>query len=246
MNGCAETPAWRRGRWLGLLLVVLGAQVALVFWLSDNRPIQSRLPSVAPRLQIAGPESFELRALLDPTLFALPHVQSFSGLAWLRHERPVYRPFEYSEPPRWLPLDQQELARAASAVAETGAVASLTLPRTRPELRLPPPMPSAIPAGTRWSLADDLGRRKLLTEVPIPSFPHTELLTNSVVQLMVTAEGRPASVTLLSSSGLAAADKQALETAARMRFAPLESNPAGLTWGKLIMEWHTLPATNAP
>jgi TonB family protein len=246
MNGGAETSVWRRERWLAVFLLVAGIQMLLVYWLSDNRPVQARIPSVAPVLQIAGPGSSELRALLDPTLFALPHAQSFSGLAWLRHERPVYRPFEYDEPPEWLALLPQGLARDAHAAAGEGTGTALTMPRNEPVTRLPPPMPSSIPSATRWRLEDSLAGRKLLTEVPTPSFPSTELLTNSVVQLMVTADGRPASVTLLSPSGLAAADKLALETATRMRFAPLESGKPALAWGKLIMEWHTQPATNAP
>lgn len=237
---------WGRGRLVAIALLVAAIQVGLVYWLSDNRPVRERIPSVAPLLQIAGPGSSELRALLDPTLFALPHVQSFSGMAWLRHEKPVYRPFQYSEPPKWLALDVQQLAKTASAAAEEEPAATLSLPRTRPEMTLPAPMPSSIPSTTRWYLADDLARRQLLTQVPTPSFRNPELLTNSVVQLVVTSEGRPASVTLLSSSGLPAADKQALETATRMRFAPLENGKPALTWGKLIMEWHTLPGTNAP
>jgi len=90
-------------------------------------------------------------------------------------------------------------------------------------------------------------------------------LANSVVQVVVDAEGRPISATLYPDdsgpgprtfgSGLKEADEQALALAKAARFNPMTgggpdrvtSPTAQLTWGRMIFQWHTLPvATNAP
>src|SRR5207245_2116254 len=70
----------------------------------------------------------------------------------------------------------------------------------------------------------------------------------------VNAAGEPVSPPLLlSGSGSMAADEHALKRARAARFEPLglggprrANNPLGqLTWGELIFEWQTVPATNA-
>jgi TonB family protein len=74
------------------------------------------------------------------------------------------------------------------------------------------------------------------------------LLTNTVVQMLVDANGLPVSVTLLASSGLKEADDYALAQARQTRFeaAAAETQPQAialrdLSWGQLVFNWHTLP-----
>ena len=70
--------------------------------------------------------------------------------------------------------------------------------------------------------------RRLVQPIELPPWPYQDLLTNSVVQMVVDAEGRPASVpVLLSSSGCPAADEYALEQAQAARFEPVSRNAAG-------------------
>ena len=92
----------------------------------------------------------------------------------------------------------------------------------------------------------DLAARHLLSTFDLPSWPHNDLVSNSVVQLVVDAEGIPFSVTLLERSGHAAADRYALNEARRARFEPLDptdqSQARDLVWGTLIFQWHTVPA----
>jgi hypothetical protein len=87
-------------------------------------------------------------------------------------------------------------------------------------------------------------------------------LTNSVVRALVNAAGEVVSVILLRPGGGAMdasqrdADQLALDLAKTLRFEPVPRdgadpalNPAvGLSWGRIIFEWHTVPppATNAP
>ena len=133
------------------------------------------------------------------------------------------------------------------------------------------PLTSLAPPSTGWRkrtplaisaprstlrLEWDQAPQRLLTPLELSSQENPEILSNSVVRIVVEAEGRPASVALLSGSGSKAADQQALELANAARFEPLNRNPAGtspspvasLTWGRMIFQWHTiLPLnTNAP
>jgi TonB family protein len=93
-------------------------------------------------------------------------------------------------------------------------------------------------------------------ELPDPT--NSDILTNTIVQMVVNTQGWPISFTLLSSSGLSAADESALGLARGLRFDPLPggetdqnssaSSLSRLAWGTLVFTWHTQPpaATNAP
>ena len=101
-----------------------------------------------------------------------------------------------------------------------------------------------------------LAQRRLITPLDLHSWTNLDILTSSVVQLVVDAEGLPQSVTLLSGSGSRDADQHALDQARLARFEPLSRNPAAaspdptahLNWGRLVFLWHTLPLppSNAP
>jgi TonB family protein len=72
-------------------------------------------------------------------------------------------------------------------------------------------------------------------------------LTNTVVRLLVDADGWTRSPVLLKRSGYEAADKLALKFAKGARFESLAETgprsigkpPAPLTWGEMVFEWHT-------
>ena len=78
-------------------------------------------------------------------------------------------------------------------------------------------------------LEGDLAQRRLLAPLDLRSWTSRDILTNSVVRLLVDAEGLPLSVTLLSGSGAQEADQHALDQAKAARFEPLSRNPAGPT-----------------
>ena len=69
-------------------------------------------------------------------------------------------------------------------------------------------------------LTGGLARRRLLSTPELPSWPHTDVLTNSVVHLSVDAEGVPISAVIVSGSGLKEADNYALAASKRLRFKP--------------------------
>jgi TonB family protein len=91
-------------------------------------------------------------------------------------------------------------------------------------------------------------RRWLNPPAVLRSWSAADLLTNSVVRVVVDADGLVFSTALLPpGSGSKAADQSALEMARSARFAPLPRHAKQMT-GTLVFEWHTVPLaeTNSP
>ena len=250
-NGPAQAGGSARRAWLWVALVFI-VQLGLVLGLSNYSPMRQKPSRPAPQFGLASPRAAEWLALNDPSLFALPHAQSFSGLAWLRIPPPPTPASDWSEPPRLLLLPQATLGISLPPAPASSGLAAPSSSHPLPRLELPAlnsdrpqPGPSA------YRIEGRLAERVLLTPLSLPAWPSADLLANSVVQLLVNAQGRPISAALLSSSGEPAADARALDLAAGARFSPVSpgSSPvAELTWGQLVFEWRTvaLPVTNAP
>jgi len=253
----AEPAPWPRRRWLGTLSFIFLVQLGLIFALSDRKPIRILTPRRSPDLQLVATPPAALVALTDPTLFALPHPQGFAGLAWLKVPKLEFHSFDWSEPTNWLALDPSHLGATFNEFSETNLLGSLPVPNL-PEADLSQPFfarPSNPRTGSTWRVEGNLAQRRVISSLQLPSRPNTELLTNTVVQVVVDARGRIASVPLLlTSSTDKDADGYALEQARSIRFEPIDSESEtgssmiGLTWGKIIFEWDTVPkpATNSP
>ncbi len=96
----------------------------------------------------------------------------------------------------------------------------------------------------------ELARRRLLAPLDLPPQTNNDVLGDSVVQVLVDADGNVLSATLLPpGSGLATADKDALNFAKSARFEPLNrEGPASsvnsgtnLTLGDMVFQWQTMP-----
>jgi TonB family protein len=251
--------AWPRRRWWIVVAFVFVVQLGLIFGLSDKKVIQPRRAGSVPALQLMRGAAAGLLSLSDPTLFALPHRQGFSGLAWLNIPRPPTNSFDWLQEPRWLRLSVEGLGAVFDGSGGTDNLISPISPaRPEPALTVTEVSPlSAVPAKSRLRLEDGLAGRQLITPIELPPEQHTDLLTDSVVQIVVDSEGRPISVpVLLSSSGSPTADQDALRLTRTARFnSVIRSGPgevtdpmANLAWGRMIFQWQTLPvsATNAP
>jgi TonB family protein len=253
-----ESEPWSRRRRWGLVALIFGVQIGLIFWLGDHKPIRPRPAAPAFTFKLAGKTSAEMLALNDPTLFALPQRQTPAGLASQRTLRPGAPTFQWPEPTNSLLLAVGQLGAVFSRFIETNASDSLHLPATlKPTLTLPSLPTLAVSAEQSTLLLEgDLAQRRLVTPLPLRSWPNPDILTNSVVRLAVDSEGRPVSPTLLSSSGSTAADQYALELARAARFEPVRRNPADpalkpaadLSLVRMTFRWHTLPPppTNSP
>jgi hypothetical protein len=88
----------------------------------------------------------------------------------------------------------------------------------------------------------------------LPAWHHNDVLTNTVVRVVINNEGQVFSAAIVATNGYKPADTYALQQARAARFRRVRgaqgSNPAGveapLTWGNIVFNWHTLPPTNAP
>ncbi len=250
---------WPRSRWWLLIALVFATHVGLIFALGDRGPIFPRRPTGVPVLKLAADRS-ELLALNDPTLFALPHQQGFAGAAWLQIPPVPFRVFEWTEPPRWLSLPQQLGTRFASFL-ETNAFAGFHLElKPAPELTVPELAPErALATQSELRIEGGLAQRRLLNPIELTNQPSADLLTNSVVEVLVDAAGNVIThKPLQPGSGFDQhkADRSALDLAQGARFEPLPRAGAGGTsdppadWssGLMIFQWHTVPppATNPP
>ncbi len=249
---------WSFRRWAGMVVLIFVVQLALIFWLGSRAPIRSRPAVAGLRLRLVTSASAELRALYDPTLFTLPHPKGFSGPVWQTAPRLDYRPFEWLAPTGHLPMTADRLGTTLPRLAETNQFGASQLP-AQPEAE--PTLPKLAPLvllkdQSVLQLEGDLAQRRLLTPPQLQPWTNLDILASSVVQVVVDADGRPVSVTLLSGSGKADADQDALKQAKAARFEPLSRAPtepgpnptSRLTWGKMIFRWHTVPTppTNAP
>jgi hypothetical protein len=241
---------WGRRRFLGAVLLIFILQLGLIFWLSERAPASVRPPASAPPLRLAAGQADEILALEDPTLFALPHQHGFSGPAWMSIPPPPVRSFSWTEPPRWLAFNSEDLGIDFNCFVATNhfdRLQTVAAPEPVPQLRETTPL--TVPTESALRIEGDLARRPLLRPLTLRSWAGSDLLTNSVIQLLVDAEGKPVSATLLRpGSGSQAADAYALQQATAARFAPLAvDTPEKLhppdqhvTWGKLIFQWQTV------
>jgi TonB family protein len=240
-----------RGKlWIGIVFV-FGLQLGLILWFGERTPIRPRPAAAASDLRLVGKGWSEWLEMLDPTIFALPHAEGFSGAGWLIPPTEEIRPFAWSEPPRWLNLS---VARLGLSVGQSYGTTTFdpVPPPARPEPSLSLAQSSAtddFPAVSSARLEGDLVNRRLLRTLDLPSWPYTDLVSNSVVQLLVDADGVPISVALLERSGLEAADKLALKEARNAAFEPLprgeDPSVNNLAWGMIVFQWHTVPTPPA-
>jgi hypothetical protein len=259
MNSALSEPRpWPRRRWWFLIALVFAAHLGLIFTLADRSPVVPRQPAGVPALKLVTDGS-ELLALNDPTLFALPHPRGFAGAAWLQVPSPPFRPFKWTEPPRWLALPLEQLGAVFARFMETNRFAPFQLElNPSPDLTVPELAPEpAVAAQSALRLEGDLAQRRLLNPIDLTNQPSSDRLTNSIVQVLVDAMGNVFSPVLLPpGSGSKEADQGALDLAKIARFEPLArggasepANPAAdLSGGLMIFEWHTVPPaeTNTP
>jgi TonB family protein len=250
-SASVEPRPWSLLQWAEMVVLIFVVQLGLIFWLGSPVPIRPRPAAAALTLHLATPASAELRALYDPTLFTLPHPQGFSGPAWQQVTQQEFHPFEWPAPTNRLPLAFDRLGAIFSRLIESNQFGALQLPlqpEASPTLPDLPPL-SLMADQSVVQLEDGLARRRLLAPLHLRSCTNADILADSVVQVVVDAEGLPVWVTLLSGSGSADADQFALEQARAARFDPLSRNPAEsnlnplsrLTWGRMSFRWHTIP-----
>ncbi len=263
MNTVAsEAGGWSRRRWGGIVAGGVAVHAALIFWLGERQhePTPRPPPNVSFLLVVDGAVSHALGAtpgLTDPTLFALPSHDGFSGAAWLALPPAEVPDGTWTEPPRYLPLDTNELGgfftRFVATNKHSGQIMEDMLkPRASTAdilLFHDPVMTQSV-----VRLEGPVAQRPLLAPLCAPNPPYPDVLPDTVVQLKVNADGQTESAIVLAGCGAKSVDEQALAVAKSARFQPLwavardqpKDTANTLAWGKMVFQWFTLApsATN--
>ena len=251
----ANAPKRRKARqWIALTLLCLGIHIGLIWFLGGPSARWPAAPQPAPRIQLLADSllSEQLTSsteLSDPANFALPAVQGFSGFAWLTFV-PLQPEFSGSiAPPHWLEVKEDDLANVFERLFPTNPVTTLQIA----DLPLPP-LVGAVPQVEREVLleASSVRAEGALTarmpsgNIALPPWRSPEILTNTVVQVLLDAEGQCLSSLLLSGCGSKEADTFAQKWVRDLPFKPLRArerlkNTELVACGKLIFQWQTLP-----
>jgi len=247
-----RSEGWSRRRWLTLIAFVFAAQVGFIFALGERHFAPPRAVANVPALKLAD-DSDELIALDDPTLFALPHMNDFASAVWQQTPVEPQPSFRWTEPPGELPLAAENLGAVFDRFMQTNQFAQ-SPPDFKPPAKLSElvlPLPPVFADASTLQIEGDLAQRKLPAPENLSSWPYSDLIAPSKVQVLVDAAGVVVSAVLFppdNRAGAAAqydpADRRALELARATRFAP----SSRLTVGQMIFNWRTVPppATNAP
>jgi TonB family protein len=257
MNAVSVEPAtWSRKRWLALGALVLAAHLGSIFWLRESPQAQRR--SARPILVHLAITSHmhdrltERPTLFDPTLFALPGEKSFSRAAWLKFTPPPRPPNEWIEPPLWLKQSAGQLGKVFPLFVATSAPPAYLIAgqdrsgATVVEVVVPS---AAVATQSFLRLDAELASRPLRSPVTLLNRVHTDILINTVVQVVVDADGLVTSARLLAECGSEAADQDAVALARTLRFERLrpreDDAPQGTspqtTIGQLVFEWKAVP-----
>jgi hypothetical protein len=244
--------SWKR-RWLAIAIVFI-AHVGLIFAFGDRKSTKLQPPGDSFTTSVVF-DSSKLPPMANPVLFALPHRKSFAGPALVNIPAISFPSFHWTEPARFLTLPAEAFDAAFDRFARDNSVATYQF-EFKPPARLAIPFVPDIKADTRTNstvrFSDNLLTRRLLSAQEFPSQPAgPELLTNSVVRVVVGADGLTASAIQVKQpnqppgGGAEKADRDALEYAKAMRFAPLPAGVREPTIGVMVFEWHIAP-TNTP
>ncbi|MFM1770693.1 MAG: hypothetical protein RJA22_3222 [Verrucomicrobiota bacterium] len=248
---------WRAGHWAGVVLGVMALQAGLLIYFGQRAPAPAPdRPRFATAVHFV-PEGAEVGRLaglgeaLEPTLLALPARESFSGAAWMRGRELGEASASRAEEVWWLGLETRDFGGELAELAAANGVEPSTIAEkpAPPLLRYEPRFPSEpLPARSVLRVEGSLAGRRLVQAPVLPAWPHGEILSNTVVHVVVDAEGFPLTAETLSGCGWVEADRQALRLAMGVRFAVVpqagrdETGRGPLAWGRLVFRWATLPA----
>jgi hypothetical protein len=265
-------PRWTRVHWLAAIAIVFALHVTLVFIFGARKSIAPAPVKNAPSLTLTGESADDLLGLNNATLFALPDRDGFSGIMWWAPPALPFHQQDWTEDPHWLadtnPLTVNQLVAAFHYYVETNHFAKVAFEFNQsPALAVPILKPQPILAqDSTLQIEGEIANRPLLSPVKLPSWPDSDVIAPSIVQVLVDAAGNVVSATLLppvnswepsairdtvepSPARNADADARAVEIARNARFAPLTSNAGSvasqpvthLSVGQFVFNWRAVP-----
>jgi hypothetical protein len=247
---------WPARQLWGAILVVFFLQVGLICLLGSRREPSALPRPSAPVVTFARPGAEGLLSLNDPTLFALPHFESFSGDGWMKAPPLKAVSLDWTNAPDFLEIKPSHLGTIPVATnMEAGLSISPGFLAGNAEVsKVAIEDASLLSAPSRVQFSGDLAGCHLQSELRLPPWANEEILNETVLRLVVNPAGEPVSVTLIASSGLSSADQFARDIARTTRFScpggAADKSSVGrfgsLRWGEMIFQWQTLPKTNNP
>ncbi|MBI5800873.1 MAG: hypothetical protein HZA92_09155 [Verrucomicrobia bacterium] len=245
-----ETSSWSRRRWVAVVFSIFVLHLGALSLVSSRREkVQHLADSRASVHWLTDPASarkiVDSLLLTDPTQFAMVHPRGFSGTAWLRTSLPEYRPAEWADEGRSLAQPANLLGGAFRQAAPAGE--QPVFDPARKPIIAPPALVVSQPALRLRSqmLVEGAVRLRPLAQPPLlKSWPHADVLADSRVQVLVTAEGLVFSPRLIGIANAKdpvqqAADRHAVDLARQLRFEPAAKNSRASAEGVLIFQWHT-------
>ena len=180
----------------------------------------------------------ELDGLNDPLVFAGAHDHGFSAWAWMMRPKQEFALTNPPPSPRYLAFVRSPIE------LPTESEAKLRRGEDLPEMQF------ALPSDPQKSILmieGDLKNRGLIRPIDVPVQIASDVLSNTVVQVAVRADGFPFSARVISGSGSRAVDDVALDLAKKARFSALPQirprDGAEMQWGALVFQWFTAGPT---
>lgn len=243
--------SWTERRWRKLVALVFMVQLGLLFWLDDSVPIPRTTEKTAKFIwMIEEPTAreWEENVLVnDPLQFSLPNPHGFSGKAWMDSKPPRLPAGDWDEPARFYEAQQAFGGSQGGRLSPdpSPSLSSAPLMESKPWPSIGNlPLAVTVPANLQSVLrVVSPGReRALQAPLQLPVWKSNDLLSNSVVEVTVAAEGHVLGARILNRSGRPAADEWALSAAKRARFNQRPASSEGGGEGKtepirLIFEW---------
>lgn len=251
MKPVAAPLRWSHQRLILTIAGVFIAQLAVIWVLGERADIKPGRTQPF-KIQLSGLEGLAIStvpACDDPTLFALPQPRGFSGQAWLHVPDQVHPYHEWTAQPFWLALNTGGLGLDfENYLQNLSPLGESLVDKPEPQLY---PVDSGIddllPNASQLLVGGDLSTRPILSQPAIPDWPVLEILSATVLQVAVSADGFVFTAAVVSESGSKAADQKALELVRGLRFKPLTCETgknqaaAGVSFGQLIFQWRISP-----
>lgn len=255
MSASAESlHTWSRRQWVRVIGAIVVVQVILVFAFSQRSLPRPRGDDSLTTVKLA-PEMDTVRTLAglgavpDPTLFALMNRQGFSARTWLDFSFFHHSLNDWKEPAHWLALDAARFGQDFTRQVQTVELdRPLIDDKPAPRADTPEIASDISQHRSTVELSPELKGRTLVSALVLPPQAHSDILTNSIVQVVVNPYGNVLSARLVRGSGSKKADQAAIDLARHARFDPARPpesarlNPlSALNVGDLVFRWHTLP-----
>jgi hypothetical protein len=248
-----ECSLWTRGRFFGVVGVLIVLQIGLLFLFGDRSRPKTGLSPSSVHFRDLGASVKEDQLLReyfvgDPAVFPLANRHGFSGRGWM-DQRPVeFQSENQLEPPIWLSNDTARLGTNFPVLPSGSEPILSGLAEQQDRRDEPQPAflaPEMIATQSVFRLEGGFSRRLLGAPPVLGYWPSPQLLTNSTVQIAVDSAGEVIATRLDARCGSAEADADALAKARALRFRPSPS--AGTRWGEAVFQWHTIePAGASP